>query len=298
MLATASTRIVAPTTKAMRARRCRWVGVAARRTSRISCIPRCRSVAGSHRRLMIGAHRENFMRERLTYGRGLRLIAALFLAILVVATVVAIARRVPVVARGQPPALTGAGLSRSSPGSRSSGRAGDPGSARDASGVRGPSVPVLRAVYAATRSPACSVTGCARGRLRLDLRLLSFIGPDSQARPPRWPAPRLSRIDSGSSQSCSSRSQGTENSGYVTPGVPRGDRDRRHPVLNVQLARWDYSRTPTPVTAQLPSRATGALDQLLRVVDAVVLPPATRTCARTAPPVLTDRRRPSRRRRG
>lgn len=201
---------------------------------------------------MIGAHRENFMRERLTYGRGPRLIAALFLAILVVATVVAIAR---------PGASGGRG------GQRTAGAefAGIP---QHGTLLGDPHAPATLVEFADLQCPFCAqyardaLPGLLRdwvrpGRLRLDLRLLSLIGPDSRSAAQMAGAAALQdRLWQYSELFL--LSQGTENSGYVTPAFLRAIATAT-PGLNVQRAL--DTRGSDSVTAQL-RRARRSADQL------------------------------------
>jgi protein-disulfide isomerase len=190
------------------------------------------------------------MRARLTYGRGPRLIAAFFLAVLSVATVLAIVR---------PGAGNGAG-------------AGERSFARDFAGLQQngtllgePRAPATLVEFADLQCPFCArfavdaLPGVIRdwvrtGRLRLDLRLMSFIGPDS-ARAARladaaalqnriWPFAELFYLN-----------QGTENSGYVTPLFLRGIAAAT-PGLDV--ARALRARNLRAVTAQLRSARDSA----------------------------------------
>jgi protein-disulfide isomerase len=191
---------------------------------------------------MIGAHRENFMRERLTYGRGPRLIAALFLAILVVATVVAIAR---------PGASGGRGSQRTA-------GAEFAGIPQHGTLLGDPHAPAKLVEFADLQCPFCAqyardaLPGLLRdwvrpGRLRLDLRLLSFIGPDSR------PAAQIAGAAALQDRLWQFSelfllSQGTENSGYVTPAFLRAI-GTATPGLNVQRAL--DTRGSDSVTAQL-----------------------------------------------
>jgi protein-disulfide isomerase len=201
---------------------------------------------------MIGAHRENFMRERLTYGRGPRLIAALFLAILIVATVVAIAR-------------PGASGSRGSQRTAGAEFAGIP---QHSTLLGDPHAPATLVEFADLQCPFCAqyardaLPGLLRdwvrpGRLRLDLRLLSFIGPDSR------PAARMAGAAALQDRLWQFSelfllSQGTENSGYVTPAFLRAIATATR-GLNVQRAL--DTRGSDSVTAQL-RRTQRSADQL------------------------------------
>jgi protein-disulfide isomerase len=152
------------------------------------------------------------MRTRLTYGRGPRLVAAFFLAVLSVATLLAIVR---------PGAGNG---TQASPRTVSSEFAGIP---EHRTLLGDPKAPATLVEFADLQCPFCAqfardvLPGLLRewvrpGRLRLDLRLVSLIGPDSR-RAARlagaaalqnrlWPSAELFFLN-----------QGAENSGYVTP---------------------------------------------------------------------------------
>ena len=183
------------------------------------------------------------MRARLSYGRGPRLVAAFFLAVLIVATVLAIVR-------------PGAGS-----GSRGSGRtvssalAGIP---EHGTLLGDRAAPATLVEFADLQCPFCAqfardaLPGLLRdwvrpGRLRLDLRLVSIIGPDS-LRAARvagaaalqdrlWPFAELFFLN-----------QGAENSGYVTPQFLRAVATAT-PGLNVGKAL--SLRNSASVTARL-----------------------------------------------
>jgi protein-disulfide isomerase len=155
------------------------------------------------------------MRGRLSYGRGPRLIAAFFLAVLIVASVVAIIR---------PGAGAGAGT-RAQGSVRTVGSefAGIP---EQRTFLGDPKAPATLVEFADLQCPFCAqfardalpglLSQWVRpGRLRLDLRLVSIIGPDSRVaarmagaaalQDRLWPFAELFFLN-----------QGTENSGYVT----------------------------------------------------------------------------------
>ena len=158
------------------------------------------------------------MRARLTYGRGPRLVAAFFLAVLVVVTVLAIVR---------PGSGAGTG-SGQSPVTVSSEFAGIP---QQGTLLGDPKAPATLVEFADLQCPFCAqyaldalpgvLSEWVRpGRLRLDLRLVSIIGPDSRTaarvagaaalQNRLWPFAELFFLN-----------QGTENSGYVTDSVLR-----------------------------------------------------------------------------
>jgi protein-disulfide isomerase len=155
------------------------------------------------------------MRGRLTYGRGPRLIAAFFLAVLIVASVVAIIR--PGAGAG---AGTGAQGSVRTVGSEFA------GISEQRTFLGDPKAPATLVEFADLQCPFCAqfardalpglLSQWVRpGRLRLDLRLVSIIGPDSRVaarmagaaalQDRLWPFAELFFLN-----------QGTENSGYVT----------------------------------------------------------------------------------
>ncbi len=153
------------------------------------------------------------MRGRLTYGRGPRLVAAFFLAVLIVATVLAIVR-------------PGAGTSAGSQGNAQTVGSEFAGIPEQRTLLGDPKAPATLVEFADLQCPFCAQYALGAlpgllsqwvrpGRLRLDLRLVSIIGPDSR-RAARlagaaalqnrlWPFAELFYLN-----------QGTENSGYVT----------------------------------------------------------------------------------
>ena len=192
------------------------------------------------------------MRARLTYGRGPRLVAAFFLAILVVATVLVIAR-------------PGAHGSRGSQRTAGLEFAGIP---QHGTLLGDPHAPATLVEFADLQCPFCAqyardaLPGLLRdwvrpGRVRLDLRLLSFIGPDSKSAARMAGAAALQdRVWQFSELFF--LSQGTENSGYVTPAFLRAIATATR-GLNVQRAL--DARGSDTVTAQL-RRANQSADQL------------------------------------
>jgi protein-disulfide isomerase len=185
------------------------------------------------------------MRGRLTYGRGPRLVAAFFLAIQIVATVATIAH-------------PGGGSSQA--GRRAVGDefAGIP---QNGTLLGDPGAPATLVEFADLQCPFCAqyardaLPGVLRdwvrpGRLRLDMRLLSFIGPDSR---------RAARVAGGAAlqdrlwqfSELFFLNQGAENSGYVTPRFLRAIATAT-PGLDVRRAL--AARGSDAVAAQL-SRA-------------------------------------------
>jgi protein-disulfide isomerase len=153
------------------------------------------------------------MRGRLTYGRGPRLVAAFFLAVLIVASVLAIVR-------------PGAGAGTSSQGSVGTVGSQFAGIPEQRTFLGDPKAPATLVEFADLQCPFCAqfardalpglLSQWVRpGRLRLDLRLVSIIGPDSRVaarmagaaalQDRLWPFAELFFLN-----------QGTENSGYVT----------------------------------------------------------------------------------
>ena len=59
------------------------------------------------------------------------------------------------------------------------------------------------------------------GRLKMELRLLRFIGPDSERAAPRWPPRRAAEQAAGTSSTSSTATRAQENSGYVTDAFLR-----------------------------------------------------------------------------
>jgi protein-disulfide isomerase len=156
------------------------------------------------------------MRARLTYGRGPRLVAAFFLAVLVVATVLAIIRP---------------GSGSGSSGSLRTVSSEFAGMTEHGTFLGDPNAPATLVEFADLQCPFCAqfardalpglLSEWVRpGRLRFDLRLVSIIGPDS-VRAARmagaaalqnrlWPLAELFFLN-----------QSTENSGYVTSAFLR-----------------------------------------------------------------------------
>ncbi len=193
------------------------------------------------------------MRGRLTYGRGPRLIAALFLAILVVATVLAIARP---------------GARGNSQGSQSTVGAELAGIPQKGTLLGDPHAPATLVEFADLQCPFCAqyardaLPGLLRdwvrpGRVRLDLRLVSFIGPDSE-RAARTAGAAALQDRLWQFSELFFLNQGAENSGYVTPAFLRAIASATG-GLNVQRT-LDASGSDS-VTAQL-SRAHQSADQL------------------------------------
>jgi protein-disulfide isomerase len=192
---------------------------------------------------MIGAECETSMRARLTYGRGPRLIAALFLAILIVGTVLAITRP---------------GAGRSSPGSARTVSSEFAGIPQNGTMLGDPRAPATLVEFADLQCPFCAqyalgaLPGVIRdwvrpGKLRLDLRLVSIIGPDSgkaarlagaaALQDRLWQLAELFYLN-----------QGTENSGYVTSAFLRAIATAT-PGLDVERAL--AARNSAAVTSQL-----------------------------------------------
>jgi protein-disulfide isomerase len=193
------------------------------------------------------------MRARLTYGRGPRLIGAFFLAISIAATVLAIAH---------PGAGGSTQVSQRTVGAEFA------GISEHGTLLGDPNAPATLVEFADLQCPFCAqyardaLPGLLRdwvrpGRLRLDLRLLTLIGPDSR-RAARmagaaalqdrlWPFAELFYLN-----------QGAENSGYVTPEFLRAITGAT-PGLDVQRALND--RSVDTVTAQL-TRAQRSADRL------------------------------------
>ena len=193
------------------------------------------------------------MRARLTYGRGPRLIAAAFLAILIVATVLAIARP---------------GARGNSQGSQSTVGAEFAGIPQKGTVLGEPQAPATLVEFADLQCPFCAqyardaLPGLLRdwvrtGRLRLDLRLVSLIGPDSE-RAARMAGAAALQNRLWQFSELFFLNQGTENSGYVTPAFLRAIASATR-GLNAQRAL--DTRGSDSVTAQL-RRADQSADQL------------------------------------
>lgn len=153
------------------------------------------------------------MTNRLRYGRGPQ-IAAAFLLVLIVASTVLAATRVG--AGGNSPSTTTPSVTRSQlAGIPESGvTLGDPGAPATLVEFADPQCPFC-AQYARDALPALVDQWVRPGRLRFDLRLLTFIGPDS------LPAARLAGAAALQNHLWTFSdllflNQGRENSGYVT----------------------------------------------------------------------------------
>jgi protein-disulfide isomerase len=152
------------------------------------------------------------MRARLTYGRGPRLVAAFFLAVLVVGTVLAIVRP---------------GASKSSQGGELTVSSEFAGIPQHGTLLGDPKAPATLVEFADLQCPFCAqfardaLPGLLNewvrpGRLRLDLRLVSLIGPDSR-RAARLAGAAALQERLWQFSELFFLNQGTENSGYVTP---------------------------------------------------------------------------------
>jgi protein-disulfide isomerase len=193
------------------------------------------------------------MRARLTYGRGPRLVAAFFLAVLSVATVLAIVRP---------------GAGSSSQGSRRTVSSEFAGIPQQRTLLGDPKASATLVEFADLQCPFCAqfardaLPGLLRewvrpGRLRLDLRLVSVIGPDSR-RAARLAAATAPQDRLWQFSELFFLNQGTENSGYVTPLFLRTIAAAT-PGLDVQRAL--AARGSDPVAAQL-SRAQQSATRL------------------------------------
>jgi protein-disulfide isomerase len=192
------------------------------------------------------------MRARLTYGRGPRLIAALFLAILIVATVLAIAR---------PGARGGQGSQRTA-------GAAFAGIPEHGTLLGHPRAPATLLEFADLQCPFCAeyardaLPGLLRdwvrpGRLRLDLRLVAFIGPDS-TRAARTAGAAALQDRLWQFSELFYLNQGTENSGYVTESFLRAIAT---PTPGLDVQRTLDARGSEPVQAQL-ARAQQSAEKL------------------------------------
>jgi protein-disulfide isomerase len=151
------------------------------------------------------------VRARLTYGRGPRLIAAFFLVVLSLATVLFVVR-------------PGAGNTSQANTRAVGGEFG--GIPQNGSLLGDPNAPATLVEFADLQCPFCAqfarhvLPGLLEewvrpGRLRLDLRLVSAIGPDSR-RAARWATAAALQDRLWQFSELFFLNQGTENSGYVT----------------------------------------------------------------------------------
>jgi len=150
------------------------------------------------------------MGARLRYGRGPQLAAAFLLALIVVSTVVAIARPgAGTSSQGTPhPGVSLAGITQHGV------TLGDPKAPATLVEFADPQCPFC-AQYDRDALPAVVDQWVRPGRLKLDLRLLTFIGPDSvRAAQLAGAAALQSRL--WSFADLLYLNQGRENSGYVT----------------------------------------------------------------------------------
>jgi protein-disulfide isomerase len=235
----------------------------------------------------MGAEPSGRMSNRLRYGRGPQIAAAFLLALIVVSTVLAATRAGA--GGGSPsnttPAVTGGAAAPELAGIPQSGvTLGDPGAPATLVEFADPQCPFC-AEYARDALPALVDQWVRPGRLRFDLRLLTFIGPDS------LPAARLAGAAALQNRLWTFSdllfvNQGPENSGYLTtsfltriaeatPGleVNRAFTERDSSRVDAQLAdaaqladRLKVSSTPSfflvrtgrPITRVTPTALTSA----------------------------------------
>ena len=226
------------------------------------------------------------MSNRLRYGRGSQIAAGFLLVLFVVSTVLAVTRAG---AGGSSPStttpsVTGGAAEPQLAGIPQSGvTLGDPSAPATLVEFADPQCPFC-AQYARDALPALVDQWVRPGRLRFDLRLLTFIGPDS------LPAARMAGAASLQNRLWNFSdllflNQGRENSGYVTTSfLTRIAKATPGLDVNRAFAERDSSR----VDAQLAEAAQMADRLKVTSTPSFFLVRAGRPTTRVSPTALTS----------